>query len=105
MVHYAGRMIICSMSYAMWRYIGHEEKCSKVERVLPLGNILGCWQSGNVETFSASGQGFAKTLRRWRQVHNVLCQSSSLASVCESASSHLGHKLVLAHLLPTACEI
>jgi hypothetical protein len=89
----------------MWWYIAREEKCSKVERVMPLGNILGCWRSGNVETFSARGQGFAKTLRRWRQVHKVLCQSSSLGSVCESASSHLGHQLVLAHLLPTAREI
>ena len=78
-IHYARRMTVWSMSLAMlamqWD-TEHEEKCSKVETLMPLGNILGCWRGGNVEIFSAGGQGFAKMLPRQRQVYNVPHQAS-----------------------------
>lgn len=55
---------------------------------MPLGYILGCWQSGNVETFSAAGQGFSKILPRRRQVYNVLYQFALTAYVCELTNTH-----------------
>ena len=72
----------------MWWYIAHEEKCSKVESSMPLGDILGCWQGGNVETFSAAGKGFAKISPRRRQVYNALHQLSLTAHVYKCTNTH-----------------
>ena len=82
----------------MWWDTAHEETCSKVEPLVPLENILGCWQGGNVETFSAAGQGFAKILPRQRRVYNTTYQPSPTVYVCECTKICPGLRLVLTRI-------